>query len=131
MIRNDFYIDVTNLSDLDLDSHIQKLQDERVKLLSGTKPHSAKSLASANPLLEASEIAILLLISTTEKNSRSAREQTQASIALSQETKELAEASHDLSKESARLSKWAVIVAAIGVVATIVNVIIIIVETLS
>lgn len=105
MIRNDFYVDVTNLSDKDLDSHIRKLQDERVKLLSGTRPHSAKSLTPANPLLEASEIATLLLIATTEKNSRSATKQTKASINLSRGTKALAEASLEQAKQSTKLSR--------------------------
>ena len=55
--------------------------------------------------LSATEIVTLLLIATTEKNSRSAKEQARASIDLSRETKALAEASLEQAKQSTTLSR--------------------------
>lgn len=105
MIRNEFYVDVTTLNDRELNSHIRRLQDKRVALLNQTKPHSAKSMATNGPVMEASEIAILLLISTAEKNSRSAKKQAKASIDLSRETKALAKASLEQAKQFTKLSR--------------------------
>ena len=99
--RNEYYVDVTTLSDQGLQSYVMGLHAKRAAL---TNPAATSARTMELPL-SATEIVTLLLIATTEKNSRSAKEQTRASIDLSRETKALAEASLEQAKQSTKLSR--------------------------